>query len=105
LGLTADYDHPIGQQETLTLGMSYRYQTKEYFLETNQSSPTFQSPAWGELGVHATLAKVGDAWSITAYGENVLNNRHLTQVTPLSAYPEGTLNLPQRFGVRTALRF
>jgi iron complex outermembrane receptor protein len=104
LGLTADYDHPIGQQ-TLTVGMSYRYQTKEYFLETNQTSPTFQSAAWGELGVHATLAKVGDAWSITAYGENILNNRHLTQVTPLSAYPEGTLNLPQRFGVRTALRF
>jgi iron complex outermembrane receptor protein len=105
LGLTADYDHPIGPQETLTVGMSYRYQTKEYFLETNQTSPTFQSAAWGELGVHATLAKVGDAWSITAYGENVLNNRHLTQVTPLSAYPEGTLNLPRRFGVRTALRF
>jgi iron complex outermembrane receptor protein len=105
LGLTADYEHPVASGQVVRFGMSYRYQTKEYFLETNQDSPTFQSGAWGELGVHATLAQAGDRWSVTFYGENVLNNRHLTQVTPLSAYPEGTLNLPQRFGARAAYKF
>jgi iron complex outermembrane receptor protein len=105
LGLTADYDHPIPSGQVVTVGMSYRYQTKQYFLETNQDSPTFQAAAWGELGVHATLAQLGQKWSVTVYGENVLNNRHLTQVTPLSAYPEGTLNLPQRFGARAAYKF
>jgi iron complex outermembrane receptor protein len=105
LGLTADYEHPVSDDEKLSFGMSYRYQTKEYFLETNQDSPTFQGAAWGELGVHTTLAKTGDRWSVTVYGENILNDRHLTQITPLSAYPEGTLNLPRRFGVRTAFKF
>jgi iron complex outermembrane receptor protein len=105
VGVTWDYSLPIGEAHTLSVGMSYRYQTKEYFLETNQDSPTFQAGAWGELGAHATLARLGDGWSVTVYGENVLDNRHLTQITPLSAYPEGTLNLPQRFGVRTALKF
>jgi iron complex outermembrane receptor protein len=104
-GATADYEHPLSGDRTLSVGLSYRYQTKEYFLETNQDSPTFQQGAWGELGVHATLAKMGDRWSITAYGENILNDRHLTQITPLSAYPQGTLNLPRRFGIRTGLKF
>ncbi|HVY33769.1 MAG TPA: TonB-dependent receptor [Caulobacteraceae bacterium] len=105
LGLTADYQRPLMDDATIAFGMSYRYQTKEYFLETNQDSPTFQTGAWGELGLHATWAKAGGRFSVTLFGENVLNNRHLTQVSPLSAFPEGTLNLPSRFGVRTSAKF
>jgi iron complex outermembrane receptor protein len=55
--------------------------------------------------LHTTWAKSGGRWSVTLYGENVLNDRHLTQVTPLSAFPEGTLNLPRRFGIRTSAKF
>jgi iron complex outermembrane receptor protein len=105
LGLTLDYQRPVGTDETMSWGMSYRHQSKEYFLETNQDSPTFQAGAWGELGAHVTLAKTGDRWSVSLYGENILNDRHITQITPLSAYPEGTLSLPRRFGIRTAFKF
>jgi len=105
IGLTADYGVPVPGDETVTVGMSYRYQSKQYFLETDQSAPTFQSGAWSELGAHVTLAKVHDRWGVTAYAENILNERTLTQISPLSAYPEGTMNPPRRVGVRMVMNF
>lgn len=105
VGLTADYGRPVAANATVTVGLSYRFQTKEFFLETNQDSPTFQAAAWSELGAHITLAQVSDRWSVTVYGENLTNTRTLTQISPLSAFPEGVMNTPRRFGARTALKF
>jgi iron complex outermembrane receptor protein len=105
IGLTLDYQQPVWNDETMSWGLSYRHQSKEYFLETNQDSPTFQAGAWGELGAYVTLAKSTGRWSISLYGENILDDHHITQITPLSAYPEATLNLPRRVGVRTDVKF
>jgi iron complex outermembrane receptor protein len=104
-GLTGDYEHYVAHEMKASIGLNYRFQSNEFFLDTNQNAPTFRSGAWDELGLHATLAQVSDRWSVTAYGENILDNRHLTQVTPLSAFPYGTLNLPARYGVRVGTRF
>jgi iron complex outermembrane receptor protein len=57
------------------------------------------------LGARLTLAPLDDRWSVTLFGDNILDNRHFTQVTALNAFPFGTLNDPRRYGVRTAFRF
>ena len=61
--------------------------------------------AWSETGVHVTLSRADDMWSVSLYGENIFNNRHLTQVTPLSSFPYGSLNDPAIFGMRGSVNF
>jgi iron complex outermembrane receptor protein len=105
LGGTADYETPLSNSVKLILGGSVRYQTNEFFSETQQQGiATFRSGAWAELGVRLTLAQRDDRWSVSLYGDNINDNRHLTQVTPLSSFPYGTLNEPRRFGLRTAIK-
>ncbi len=101
-----DYSVPVSSNLKLALGGSVRFQTNSYFSETQQAGiATFRSGEWAEVGLRATLAQVDDKWSIGIFGENINNNRHLTQVTPLSSFPYGTLNEPRRFGLRTAVKF
>lgn len=102
---TADYETEIGSNLKLAAGVNYRYQSNTFFLETSQDSAPFRSGGWSELGARLTLAPVDDRWSVTLFGDNILDNRHFTQVTALNAFPFGTLNDPRRYGVRTAIRF
>jgi len=102
---TADYETQLGSDLKLALGANWRYQSNSFFLETNQNTAAFRSGGWDELGGRITLAAADDRWSVTVFGDNILNNRHFTQVTALNAFPFGTLNDPRRFGVRTAVRF
>jgi iron complex outermembrane receptor protein len=106
LGGTADYQTAVSRTLKLSLGGSVRYQTNVYYSETQQAGiDTFRSGAWAEVGVRVTLAEVGDRWNVGLFGENINDNRHLTQITPLSSFPYGTLNEPRRFGLRTAVKF
>lgn len=105
INLTADYDINMIDSLKTTLGMSYRYSTNEFYLETNQDSNTYRSGDWSELGVHLTIANQDDTWNATIYGENILNDRHVTQVLSLRAFPYGSLNEPARAGIRGTMKF
>jgi iron complex outermembrane receptor protein len=102
---TAEYQAPISSTLKLTLGGSARYQTNVFYSETQQTVSTFRSGPWAELGARLTLARFDDRWTVSVYGDNLNDNRHLTQITPLSSFPYGTLNEPRRFGLRTAVKF
>jgi iron complex outermembrane receptor protein len=103
--LTADYEHELGGNLKLAGGANFRFQSNSFFLETNQDSDTFRSGKWSELGARISLGAQDDRWSVTVFGENILNDRHFTQITALNAFPFGTVNDPRRFGLRTAVKF
>jgi iron complex outermembrane receptor protein len=105
MAATAEYETALGDMLKLTGGANFRYQTNSFFLETNQNTDTFRSGAWSELGLRVTLAAVDEAWSLTAFGDNVLDDRHFTQIAALNAFPFGTLNEPRRFGLRGTAKF
>jgi iron complex outermembrane receptor protein len=105
INLTADYDIHIIDNLKTSLGMAFRYSTNEFYLETNQDSSTYRSGDWSELGLHATVSNLNDDWSATLYGENVMNDRHVTQILSLRAFPYGSLNEPARYGFRTTVKF
>jgi iron complex outermembrane receptor protein len=105
LGGTAGYETPISDALKIGFGGDIRYQTNEFFSETQQTVNTFESGAWTEVDVHASLGKIDGAWNVTLYGNNIFNNRHLTQVTPLSSFPYGTINNPATAGIRVDTNF
>jgi iron complex outermembrane receptor protein len=105
INLTADYDIHIVDTLKTTVGMAWRYSTNEFYLETNQDSQTYRSGDWSELALHATVTSEDDRWSVTAFGENILDDRHVTQILSLRAFPYGALNEPARGGVRGTFKF
>ena len=106
-GSTPIYNQtPLSARLKLILGGSVRYQTNVYYSETQQAGiNTFASGPWAEVGARITVAQVADRWSVGLFGDNLNDNRHLTQITPLSSFPYGTLNEPRRFGMRAAVKF
>jgi iron complex outermembrane receptor protein len=105
IGANASYVMPVLTNKKLELGGNVRFQSNEFFSETQQTVATFRSGAWSETGLHATLSPTNDQWSVSLYGQNIFNDRHLTQVTPLSSFPYGTLNDPATVGVRASVNF
>ncbi len=105
INLTADYDIHLIDNIKTSVGMAWRYSTNEFYLETNQDSATYRSGDWSELGLHVTAASEDDRWTVTLFGENILNDRHVTQVLSLRAFPYGSLNEPARAGVRSTFKF
>lgn len=101
----SDYSTSIGDGKKISFNLNYRYQSNVFYLETNQDAPTYRSGAWGELGARVSLASETDSWSITVFGDNLTNDRHVTAVKTLNAFPFGTVNDPRRVGVRAAFNF
>lgn len=103
--LGADYETAIGTIGTGRFQISYTYQSEVFYSETNQDEATFRADGWDEVGARFTLTAPEDRWHLTVYAENIFNNRHLTQVTALSSFPNGSVNEPRRFGVQLGVNF
>jgi len=70
----------------------------------NQGNNTFREGPSNELGLRATLT-VNDSLDISVFGQNVTDNRYVTQVTQLGSFPNGALNEPRKWGAQAKFRF
>jgi iron complex outermembrane receptor protein len=84
--------------------LGYRYQDNIFFLETGQDQNTFRSDSWSELDMRLTFI-ISKRWEVALFGRNIGDERHITQVTQLAAFPNGAVNEPRKWGIQIGLNF
>ncbi|MEN0077913.1 MAG: TonB-dependent receptor [Pseudomonadota bacterium] len=84
---------------------SLRYQDEVFFLEANQVAETYREDAYTTLDLRVTVTGDDLPWSLSVYGDNVTDERFLTQVGSFSGLPQGVPNDPARFGIELEYRF
>jgi iron complex outermembrane receptor protein len=102
--LTSRYEWSIGD-DTAAVQAGARHQSSEYFLETQQQSPTFQGSGWTEYDARVSLAGLGEHWKVSLFGKNLFDNRHFTQITAFFGLPNGAVNDPRTVGVELAAKY
>jgi len=103
--LAAEYSFDLPGIGNLTLQTDWRYQSEVFFLEVNQGDNTFREGGSNELGVRATLTTLDDRVDVSVFGQNVTDNRYVTQVTQLGSFPNGALNEPRKWGIQVKVRY
>jgi len=102
--LTSRYEWSIGD-DTAAVQAGARHQSSEYFLETQQQSPTFQGSGWTEYDARVSLAGRGEHWQVSLFGKNLFDNRHFTQITAFFGLPNGAVNDPRTVGIELAAKY
>ncbi len=87
------------------LSTTYRGQSSVYFSETNQKSDAYKGAAWHELDLRLGLTSNDKSWDFGVFGQNVFDNRHITQIAPLNGFPVASVNRPVRWGIDLTKRF
>ena len=100
----ADYNHDLAGG-VLKLGANLRYQSSEFFSEVNQQSNAYRSTAWRTVDLHATFASDDGRWEAALFGQNIFDNRHLTQIVPYVGFPMATVNPPRTVGTSLTVNF
>lgn len=90
---------------TVTPSLTWRGQTKTYFLETNQDSSQYTAAGWSEVDARIVLAGQTDRWELTAFGRNIFDKRYISQIVPFTGFPIATLNTPRTWGLSATLRY
>ena len=103
--IAVDYTHAFGNGDTLAARAMLRYQDEVFFLETNQDADTFKSEELVEVDIRLSYSLTDMGMDIAVFGQNIFDNRTLTQVTALGALPNGVVNDPARWGVQLTKSF
>jgi iron complex outermembrane receptor protein len=90
---------------TITPSVTWRGQTKTYYLETNQNSDQYVAAGWSEVDVRLGIAGEENKWEVALFGRNVLDKRYISQIVPFTGFPIATLNTPRTWGANATFRF
>ncbi len=99
-----NYSQPVAVG-SLSGTVTWKGQTKSFFLETNQDSNQYVGSGWSEVDLRLALAGNRDKWEVALFGQNVLNNRHISQIVPFTGFPFATLNTPVTWGISGSIKF
>jgi len=102
--LGADYKYPtsIGVFEA---NANFKYQSSEFFDEVDQSSNIYQGAAWSETALRFSWSRPDGRLQVSAFANNLFDNRHLTQVANFVGFPVGAVNEPRVVGVTFTGRY
>lgn len=103
--IAVDYNYYFDNGNSLTARAFLRYQSEVFFLETNQDENTFLSDDLAEVDVRLTYSLEGAGVDLSLFGQNIFDNRTITQVTAFGGYPNGVVNEPARWGVQVSTSF
>lgn len=103
--LSADYSFTLTDKLGGVFSLSYKHQDEVFFLETNQESSTFAGDAIDEVGVRLSIRPTDSNWELGLFGQNITDERTITQVSALGAYPVGVLNEPKKWGADFTIEF
>jgi len=85
--------------------LTYRYQDEVYFSETNQDVDTYLGESWEEVDARLVLEIIDGKWELAVFGQNIFDERHVTQTAPFSGFPVSSVNEPAKWGVQGVWRF
>ncbi len=103
--LSGEYRFPVSTIGTAGIQVSYRYQSNVFFLETNQTQPTFKSGGWNQVDLRLSLQSADERWEVAVFGKNITDDRHITQVTQLGSFPNAAINEPRKWGGQISVNF
>lgn len=84
---------------------SFRYRSRIFLYQTDQTAYTVQGAPVGELGLRAGLTFVPQQLSITAFATNLNNGRSVNNANINFSYPEVSFNKPRSIGLQAELKF
>ncbi|RME68185.1 MAG: hypothetical protein D6782_01530, partial [Alphaproteobacteria bacterium] len=76
-----------------------------FFLETSQTQPTFRSGDWNEVNARLSFIGRDERWELAVFGQNIFDDRHITQVTQLGSFPNAAISEPAKAGVEVRFNF
>lgn len=85
--------------------LSYRYQDEVFFLETHQDRDTFKGGRAHRLDLRFSVQPFETHWDAALYVNNLNDDRVITQVTALGAYPNAAISPPRQYGVEFTYRW
>lgn len=103
--ISGEYRFPVGNYGTSAFKVSYRYQSNVFFLETNQTQPTFRSGNWHQIDLRLSFMSPDERWEIAVFGQNITDERHITQITQLGSFPNAAINEPAKWGGQISVNF
>jgi len=103
--ISADYDFSLGANLYANFLINYRFQDDVFFLETNQNTAAFSAESSNEVGVRFTIRPTSDRWELGIFGQNITDERTITQVTALGGHPNAAISEPSKWGVDFKLNF
>ena len=104
--MTVTYRTTLQEFGSLHLGSTLSYTGSRY--PDIGNIDYWKMPAYSRWDLRGTWPSPGDAWSVTAYVQNVLDKIGLVEVLPTSTRTGGagmgTLTEPRQFGLRVRWR-
>ncbi len=99
------YEFALGHHSDMSISAAYRYQSKVFFLETNQTQSTYSGDGFSEVGLQVSYHHIPSDLRVSLNGQNVFDTRRIAQVTALGAFPNAALNEPARWSIEIAKSF
>lgn len=102
---SAEKDFDVSSDYVLTAEANYRWRSKIYFLFTDQTAPTWQDGAGGELGARISVHTPDGRRSLSLFATNITNERIINTAAVTFSYPQVGLNKPRVIGLSGEVRF
>ncbi len=103
--INADYFIEYGNGFEGCFSINYRNRDEIFFLETNQSQDTFSSESSNEINLRLSFGPADESWTIGIYGQNITDERTITQVTALGGHPNAAISEPSKWGIDFTVNF
>lgn len=103
--LSSRYTPRVSDSVTSLFEASWRYRSRVYLYQTDQTSPTIQGPPLGELGVRAGFTIEPIQLSITAFATNLTDDRSPNNANVTFSYPIVSFNKPRSIGLQLDKKF
>ena len=98
------YAIPAGST-TITPSVTWRGQTRTYYLETNQNANQYVANGWSEVDLRIGIAGKANGWEVAVFARNIFDKRYISQIVPFTGFPIATLNTPATWGANATFRF
>lgn len=105
LSFSGEYRKPVADLGDIRLRLTYFHQSNVFFLETSQIQPTFRSGSWNEVNARISFTPPDEQWELAIFGQNIFDDRHITQITQLGSFPNAAINEPAKIGIEARFNF
>ncbi len=102
--IQGEYRYPANFGD-VNVSLTYKYQDEVFFQETAQDQPSYRADEWSEVDVRVSLESKDEKWNVAVFGQNIFDDRRITQVSPFGGFPLGGVSEPRKWGVQLGLNF
>jgi len=99
----AQYDLPLSRGDELSLRGEVFYQSRAFFIATNDPAQSQAPHAF--LNSSLTYTLPGGKWDIGLFGKNLANKQYVTATATISPVVSGRPGDPRTFGIRASFRY